>query len=203
MPFGLKNEDMTFQRIFFDIPFIFGYLDDLLVASPTATDHCRHLREALKRLSDNGLVLNTEKCVWGQTQLEFLGHQVSATGVAPLASRIAAVRDFPCPANVQQLQEFLGLLNFYMRFVPATAAVLRPLTDALRSGRSGNQSVGWSVAMLGTFSVAKVALQAATLLSILPPGPLSLWSLTPPRLTWELYCSRGGRWGFIPQTVSG
>jgi Reverse transcriptase (RNA-dependent DNA polymerase)/RNase H-like domain found in reverse transcriptase len=95
MLFGLKNAGMTFQRLmdrlFFDIPFVFVYLDDLLVARRSAAEHRRHLREVLQRLQDNGLVLNADKCVWGQSSLEFLGHQVSAQGVAPLVDRIAAV----------------------------------------------------------------------------------------------------------------
>jgi Reverse transcriptase (RNA-dependent DNA polymerase) len=151
MPFGLKNAGMTFQRLmdrlFFDIPFVFLYLDDLLIASRSAAEHRRHLREVLQRLQDNGLVLNADKCVWGQSSMEFLGHQVSAQGVAPLADRIAAVRDFPQPRTVQQLQAFLSLFNFYRRFVPAAAAVIRPLTDALRGSPAGTKAIQWSAAM--------------------------------------------------------
>jgi hypothetical protein len=70
MPFGLKNPAMTFQRlldrIFFDLPHSFCYLDDLLVASRSEEDHCRQLREVLSRLQQNGLVVNEEKCVFGQ-----------------------------------------------------------------------------------------------------------------------------------------
>jgi cleavage and polyadenylation specificity factor subunit 1 len=168
MPFGLKNAGMTFQRlmdrIFFDVPFVFGYLDDLLVASSSVEDHRRHVREVLKRLADNGLVLNTDKCVWEQPQLEFLGHMVSAAGIAPLPSRVAAVGNFPRPSTVQQLQAFLGMFNFYRKFVPAAAAIIRPLTDALRGGKSGKQAVQWSAAMDEAFKKAKAALQAAALL---------------------------------------
>jgi hypothetical protein len=112
MPFGLKNAGMTFQRmmdrLFFDVPCVFIYLDDLLVASSSVEEHRLHLRSVLQKLQDNGLVLNVEKCVWGQSSLEFLGHQFSAAGVAPLASRVEAVNSFPCPVTVQQLQAFLG-----------------------------------------------------------------------------------------------
>jgi cleavage and polyadenylation specificity factor subunit 1 len=167
MPFGLKNAGMTFQRlmdrIFFDVPFVFGYLDDVLVASSSVEDHRRHVREVLKRLADNGLVLNTDKCVWEQQQLEFLGHMVSAAGIAPLPSRVAAVGDFPCPNTMQQLQAFLGMFNFYRKFIPAAAAIIRPLTDALRGGKSGKQAVQWSTVMEEAFKKTKAALQAAAL----------------------------------------
>jgi hypothetical protein len=80
MPFGLKNAGMTFQRlmdrIFFDLPYSFCYLDDLLVASRSEEDHRRQLREVLSRLQQNGLVVNEEKCVFGQPAIEFLGHAV-------------------------------------------------------------------------------------------------------------------------------
>jgi cleavage and polyadenylation specificity factor subunit 1 len=152
------------DRIFFDLPFVFVYLDDMLVASRSADEHKVHLRQVLQLLSDNGLVINADKCIWGQQQLEFLGHQVSAAGIAPLAARVTAIQQFQRPCNVQQLQGFLGLLNFYRKFIPAAAAVVRPLTDALRGGRSGKQRVQWTTAMDAAFKAAKAALQAATLL---------------------------------------
>jgi Reverse transcriptase (RNA-dependent DNA polymerase) len=105
MPFGLKNAGMTFQRlmdrIFFDLPFAFIYLDDLLVASRDMQEHRRHLRQVLQRLQDNGLVLNVDKCQFGLPALEFLGHTVSASGIAPLPARVEAIKAFPRPATVK------------------------------------------------------------------------------------------------------
>jgi Reverse transcriptase (RNA-dependent DNA polymerase) len=122
MPFGFKNAGMTFQRlmdrIFFDLPFAFVYLDDLLVASRSMEEHCRHLRQVLQRLQDNGLVLNVEKCQFGLRSLEFLGHTASASDITPPPARVEAIRAFPRPATVRELQAFLGLYNFYRRFVP-------------------------------------------------------------------------------------
>jgi RNase H-like domain found in reverse transcriptase/Reverse transcriptase (RNA-dependent DNA polymerase)/Integrase zinc binding domain len=168
MPFGLKNAGMTFQRlmyrILFDIPYVFVYLDDMLIASRNKEEHLLHLREVLGRLQDNGLVLNVAKCIWGQAEVEFLGHLVSAAGVAPLPDRVVALQAFPQPVTIQQLQAFLGLFNFYCRFVPAAAAVVCPLTDALRGGRKGSAVVEWTPPMLQAFAAAKAALAAATLL---------------------------------------
>jgi hypothetical protein len=76
MPFGLRNAGMTFQRlmdkIFFDMPAAFGYLDDLLIGSKSAVEHRLHIREVLQRLQQNGLLLNEEKCVFGQSRVNFL-----------------------------------------------------------------------------------------------------------------------------------
>jgi Reverse transcriptase (RNA-dependent DNA polymerase) len=135
MPFGLKNTGMTFQRlmdkIFFDLPFAFIYLDDLLIASLSVKEHRRHLREVQGRLAANGLVVNRDKCVLGQSSIEFLGHRVTVAGILPLPQRVEALRRFLRPNTVQELQAFLGLLNFYRQFVPPAVAILRPLTDAL------------------------------------------------------------------------
>jgi hypothetical protein len=100
MPFGLKNAGMTFQqlmdRIFFDLPFCFVYLDGLLVASCGVEEHSLHLRDALRRLQANGLVINREKCVF-ECSVEFLGHSVSAAGMSLLLDLVDAIRKFPWP----------------------------------------------------------------------------------------------------------
>jgi hypothetical protein len=122
MPFGLKNASMTFQRlmdrVFFDLPYSFVYLDDLLVASRCVEDHRRHLREVLGQLQQSGLVVNMDKCLFGHSSIEFLGHKVSADGVSPLPNRVAALRRFPWPNTVRELQAFLGLFNFTAALSP-------------------------------------------------------------------------------------
>ena len=82
MPFGLKNAGMTFQR-FMDralagLPFILIYLDDILVASADRQSHTAHLRLVLERLQGNGLVLNSSKCQFYRSEVEFLGLRVTA-----------------------------------------------------------------------------------------------------------------------------
>ena len=179
MPFGLKNAGMTFQRlmdrVFFDLPYSFVYLDDLLVASRCIEDHRRHLREVLGRLQQNGLVVNKEKCVFGCSSIEFLGHKVSAVGVSPLPDRVAALRRFPRPNTVRELQAFLGLFNFYRRFVPAAAATLKPLTDMLGGAPAGPTRLSWSPSAAAAFSAAREALAATALL--VHPSPHAQLSL--------------------------
>jgi hypothetical protein len=147
MPFGLKNAGMTFQRlmdrIFFDIPFVYVYLDDMLITSRSLGDHRRHLEEVLRRLQANGLVIKAGKCVWAQQAVEFLGHNILAKGLSPLPHRVEAVSNFPQPRTVKQLQAFLGLFNFHRRFVPAAATIVRPLTDALRGNPRQRQASQW------------------------------------------------------------
>jgi hypothetical protein len=70
-------------------------------------------------------------------KLDFLGHEVSAAGSRPLQDNVAAVLNFPQLQTVKQLQALLGLINFYRRFIPAAAPVLKPLTDCLRGNQAG------------------------------------------------------------------
>ena len=141
MPFGLRNAGQSFQRmmdqVLAGLPFAFCYIDDILVASPDHAAHHEHLRQVLERLRTAGLVLNIEKCVFAQSSVEFLGHHVSAEGAAPLQSHTAAVQEFSQPSTIRELQGFLGMINFYRRFLPGIARILVPLTDALKGGQKG------------------------------------------------------------------
>ena len=135
MPFGLKNAAQTFQRlmdrIFRGLPYVFIYLDDILVASRSRKLHLQHLRVVLELLVQNGLVLNLDKCSFAQNEIEYLGHKITAAGIVPLRRHVDALLLQPRPQDVRGLQRFLGMINFYRRFLPGIARTLRPLTDAL------------------------------------------------------------------------
>jgi hypothetical protein len=138
MPFGLRNAGQTFQRLMDQVlrglEYCFVYLDDILIASEDMVEHTKHLEEVFSRLRAAGLLLNREKCVFAEPVVDFLGHQVSQAGIAPLKSRVEAIASFPKPVTVKQLMSFLGMLNFYRRFLPQAAMVLKPLTDFMRGG---------------------------------------------------------------------
>ena len=78
MPFGLKNAAQTFQRfmdnVFRDMQFVYVYLDAILVANSSTEEHCIHRGQLFERLAEYGLVVNPQKCVLGQSSLDFLGH---------------------------------------------------------------------------------------------------------------------------------
>ncbi len=143
MPFGLKNAGMTFQRLMDTLlgglPFAFVYLDYILVASNGAAAHRCHLSQVFEILEKSGLIVNTEKSVFGRPTIDFLGHTISAAGSSPLPSRVSAIADFPCPSNVRQLQAFLGLFNFYWKFILAASRLILPLTHALRGSPRRDQ----------------------------------------------------------------
>ena len=162
MPFGLRNAGQSFQRmmdvILEGIPSVFCYMDDILVASPNHAAHQQDLCRLLTALQTHGLVLNIEKCVFAREQVEFLGHLIDTSGARPLVSNVAAVQDFLPPTTVRELQQFLGMVNFYRRFLPRIAKVLVPLMDLLKGGRKGAAPVHFSPAAMATFEAAKTAL---------------------------------------------
>lgn len=179
MPFGLKGAAQTFQRlmdsVLRDMPFLFVYLDDILVASASADDHLTHLRQLFGRLSEHGLIINPAKCEFGQSAITFLGHHVTPQGAVPLPAKVEAVAGFPRPLTMKSLQEFLGMVNFYNRFLPHAAQLMRPLYDALRGQRPADV-LDWSAGMAAAFDAAKTALANAALLA--HPSPTAPVALT-------------------------
>nr|VZI33372.1 unnamed protein product [Spirometra erinaceieuropaei] len=148
MPFGLRNASQTFQsfvdRVLRGLPFVYAYIDDLLVVNPTAEEH------------------NPSKCVLGVPSLEFLGHLVDSHGIRPLPSKVAAIWDFPLPTSKRQLQRLLGMVKFYRRFLANCADSILPLTSLL-SGSKRNLEL--TPAALTPFGQVKALLADATLLT--------------------------------------
>ncbi|BHF78459.1 hypothetical protein SprV_0602157200 [Sparganum proliferum] len=176
MPLGLRNAAQTFQR-FIDrvlrgLPFVYAYIDDLLVASRNAEEHKEHLALVFDRLDQFGVVINPSKCVLGVPSLDFLGHHVDAQGLRPLSSNVEAIRDFPLPTSKRQLQRFLGMVNFYRRFLPNCADLMLPLTNMLSGPKGPLELTGEA---LTAFERIKNSLADATLLT--HPAPEAQLSL--------------------------
>eukprot|EP00795_Rhopilema_esculentum_P017889 gene17889-biopygen2080 len=174
MPFGLRNAAQTFQRFMHQVlrglDFVFAYIDDLLIASKSEAEHLLHLDILFSRLSDHGIVIHPTKCIFGQSHIDFLGHHVSPQGISPLSTRVKAIKDFPPPTSLKKLHEFLGLINFYRRFVPGCAELIQPLTDLL-SAKFTKEPFQLTVDSLSAFSEIKTALSRATLL--VHPSPVA------------------------------
>ncbi|BHF72759.1 hypothetical protein SprV_0401583000 [Sparganum proliferum] len=176
MPFGLRNAAQTFQR-FIDhvlrgLPFVYAYIDDLLVASRNEEEHKEHLALVFDRLDKFGVVINPSKCVLGVPSSEFLGHQVDSEGLRPLLSKVDAVRNFPPPTSKRQLQRFFGMVNFYCRFLPNCADLMLPLTNVLSGPKGPLELTGEA---LTAFERIKNSLANATLLTHpTPEAQLSL-----------------------------
>ena len=135
VPFGLKNAAQAFQRlmdtVLEGIDCVFVYLDDVLIFSRDSKRHARDLRMVFAALESHGLIINSDKCLFGVEEIDFLGHHVTSQGIFPLPSKVAAISGFPRPVQVKQLEEFIGMINFYNRFIPNIASILRPLYATL------------------------------------------------------------------------
>ncbi|BHF71773.1 hypothetical protein SprV_0401483300 [Sparganum proliferum] len=140
MPFDLRNAAQTFQRfvdhVLSGLPFVYAYIDDLLVASRNEEEEKEHLALVVDRLDKFGVVINPSKCLLDVPSLVFPGHHVDSEGLHPLPSKVETIRDFPPPTSKRQLQRFLGMVNFYRRFLPNCADLMLPLTNML-SGPKG------------------------------------------------------------------
>jgi transposase InsO family protein len=129
MGFGLRNAGNTFQRMMDRVtnglPFIFVYLDDIIVGSPDLASHLQHLQLLFQRLREFGLVINGEMCEFGAKELDFLSHRVSAEGVAPLKKKVDALLEHPRPQTVQELHAFLGTVNFHLSYIAEYTSDIR------------------------------------------------------------------------------
>ena len=167
-PFGLANAVQAFQRLMDTVlrglQCVFIYLDDILLASPTPDQHLRDLTTVFDRLEQHGLFIDQGKCIFGVAKITFLGHVVNAEGIRPMPTRVTAIKEFPRPTTIKELQAFLGVINFYHWFVPAAAQLLLPLYNVLVGRPARTSPVKWSTTMDKAFQDAKTALASATLL---------------------------------------
>lgn len=182
LPFGLRNAAQTFQRfmneVLSDLNFVCCYLDDILVFSKSEKDHLEHLTIVFERLESYGLTIKASKCVFGINQLDFLGHTVSSAGIAPSEERVKIIRNFPKPTCLQQLQKFVGMVNYYHRFLPKLAEFLCPLYQIITDlqDKKDKTIISWSDACENSFDKIKNLLADKTLL--VNPNPDADVSLT-------------------------
>lgn len=169
MTFGLRNAGQTFQRFVDEmtrgLDFCYCYLDDFLVFSKNETEHESHLRQLFGRMQDYGILINTGKCVFGASEVTFLGYRISEAGTKPLDTKVQAIKQFPIPKTVKQLRRFLGMLNFYRRFIPLAAKLQAPLNALLTGSVKGSHPVHLTGDTLHAFEECKESLSNATLLA--------------------------------------
>lgn len=169
MNFGLRNAAQTFQRFVDEmlrgLPFSYGFLDDILVFSRSESEHIQHLRQLFQRLSDYGMLINTAKCEFGKTHITFLGHDVSPDGIRPLPDKVQAIHDYPVPTTVREMRRFLGMYNFYRRFIPGAAEIQAPLNVVLMGPKTKpSQPITMTEEMMTALNNCKRSLADAAML---------------------------------------
>ncbi|MCG8431409.1 MAG: RNA-directed DNA polymerase, partial [Candidatus Omnitrophica bacterium] len=142
MPFGLTNAPATFQRLMDCVLsgltglICLVFLDDIIIYTrTTAMDHLRHVMRILWTLKDAGLKVKGRKCKIARKEIKFLGHIVSAKGIAPDPEKVQAVQDATRPTDRKGVRQFLGLVNFYRKFIKNCAAVSAAMNNLLKQDR--------------------------------------------------------------------
>jgi hypothetical protein len=173
LPMGLCNAPAAFQTamngIFGDLIAerrVLVYLDDILIVGKDADCHLRTLGEVLERLEAHGLKAKPEKCELNTPELGFLGHVVGRDGIKPDPKKVAAVRDWPVPTSVTELRQFLGLSNYFRRFLEGYAGKVACLT-AMTGGGAKAAWGPWTEECQQAFEWVKQALTTAPVLA--PP----------------------------------
>ena len=142
----------SFQRLMDSVcqgmEFAYVYIDDILVASRDTKSHTQHLRLLFQRLQEHGLVINASECKFGCSTLHFLGHHISSAGISPLPEKVEAITRMEEPKTIKGLQCFVGMINFYRRFIPAAARIMALLFDPL-TGKP--KALVWNAEMVKAF----------------------------------------------------
>jgi len=140
MPFGLCNAPATFQRLMdtvlsgLNYEICLAYLDDIIVFSNDLETHLQRLERLFVRLREANLKLKPSKCCMLQKRVTFLGYTISQAGVGTDPEKIAAVKDWPIPQNLRQCRAFIGLCQYYRRFVPNFSGIAAPLHALTKKG---------------------------------------------------------------------
>ena len=124
----LKNNGNLLQGI----PQVCVYIDDILVTGKSTEEHLKNLEEVLSRLRNAGMRLKKSKCAFLLPQVKYLGHQISEKGLQPTTQKLRAIVEAPAPHNVSQLKSFLGMINYYSKFLPNLSTQLAPLYSLLQ-----------------------------------------------------------------------
>lgn len=140
LAYGIKQAPAIFQscmdRMLLGLEGVISYQDDILVWGSNQESHDARLKDALKLIKEHGLKINKEKSVFNQRSIQFLGFEISESGIRPLKKKAEEISGMEEPRDLKQLQSFIGMVDFYGRCVRNLASLKEPLTNLTRSGVS-------------------------------------------------------------------
>ena len=148
------------EKILQGIPKVVCYLDDVLIMGKNDSDHLETLEKVFDRLYQWGVRLKKTKCEFMKQSVQYLGHVMDAQGLHTSPDKVKAIKEAPRPANQQQLRAFLGLVNYYGKFLPSLSVTTHPLNQLLQS----NSKWRWSKACEATFQTLKQQLSSKPVL---------------------------------------
>lgn len=167
LPMGLANSPATFQRLIDRVlgadlePYVFCYLDDIIIITQTFDKHLEILKEVFRRLKIAQLTVAKEKCFFCRPELKYLGYIVDHNGLRVDPEKISAILSIPQPTCVSEVRRIIGLASWYRRFVPDFSTVSAPLCNLLRK----NKKFIWDESCEKSFRLLKEHLISAPVLS--------------------------------------
>ena len=167
MPFGLCNAPATFQRlmnrVLCDVNWVecLVYIDDTVVIGRTFEQHLSNLGTVLSRLRQAGLKLQPAKCKLCQKEVRFLGHVISENGIATDPEKTAVIATWPVPESKKNIKQFLGLANYYRRFIKDFGTTAKPLQRLLEK----NIAFEWTQQCQGAFDHLRKCLMTTPILA--------------------------------------
>lgn len=173
MPFGLTNAPAVFQGLINDVlrnmlnHYVFVYLDDILIFSKSLHEHVHHVRSVLQCLLNNNLFVKPEKCEFHVSKVSFLGFILEGGSLQMDPKKSDAVREWPQPTSVKEVQRFIGFSNFYRKFIRNFSTVAAPLTN-LTKKTSG--AFTWTAEAEKAFKDLKVRFTSAPILTLPDPS---------------------------------
>jgi transposase InsO family protein len=181
MPMGVSNAPSVFQATMNHLfqhmlgKSVFIYLDDILVASRTAEEHAQHLEEVLSILAANKLYANRAKCSFNLPEVHYLGHIVGRGGVRPDPKKLQVVQEWPRPKTAHDVRSFLGLTQYFRRFIKDYSLIAAPLHALLQK----QSACEWNAECEAAFNKLKHALLSAPVLAMPDydqPYELEVWT---------------------------
>ncbi|GFQ66825.1 transposon Tf2-12 polyprotein [Trichonephila clavata] len=118
---------------------VFPYLDDVLIASSSEEKHEKHVKLVFDRSQQYGLRINLAKSVMGADQVEYLGYRITSEGSRPLPEKVEVITNYKLPDTIRELRTFLGIVNFYRRYLKDAAKTQASLHDMLKEAKKKRQ----------------------------------------------------------------
>jgi Reverse transcriptase (RNA-dependent DNA polymerase) len=137
----MRQAPSVFQALMNDVfrefldDFVMVYLDYIIIYSKSEGEHLQHVETVLQKLKNHELYGMLSKCHFNETEVEFLGHMVNAEDINMQNRKVDAIQKWPRPKNVRDLQFFLGLANYYRRYITNFSTRAAQLTNATRGQR--------------------------------------------------------------------
>ena len=138
----------------------------MLIASANESEHREQVKQVFDRLQQYGISINTAKCVFGASTVQYLGYQIDQKGARPVTEKVAAIQNYPKPKDVTELRRFLGMINFYRRFIANAASVQAPLNAFLQGAKKKDKRpITWTEEAEKAFKTCKDSVANAALLA--------------------------------------